>query len=52
MEEQRLLDNAVTELRFRYVQAMEQHGKTAEAASADAAKTEPSEEQTEGQTGS
>jgi hypothetical protein len=27
LEEQRLLDNALTELRFRYVQAMEQHNK-------------------------
>ncbi len=52
MEEQRLLDNAVTELRFRYVQAMEQHGKTADAAGAEAAKSEPSEEETEGQAGS
>jgi len=26
-EEQRLLDNALTELRFRFVQAMEQHNK-------------------------
>jgi hypothetical protein len=32
LEEQRLLDNALTELRFRFVQAMEQHNKkTAEA---------------------
>jgi len=29
VEEQRLLDNAVTELRFRYVQAMEQQQKKA-----------------------
>jgi hypothetical protein len=28
-EEQRLLDNALTELRFRFVQAMEQHHKKA-----------------------
>src|SRR5260221_3689151 len=28
-EEQRLLDNALTELRFRFVQAMEQHNKKA-----------------------
>src|SRR5712675_959153 len=27
LEEQRLLDNALTELRFRFVQAMEQHNK-------------------------
>jgi Domain of unknown function (DUF1844) len=29
MEEQRLLDNALTELRFRFVQAMENKGKKA-----------------------
>jgi len=33
MEEQRLLENTVTELRFRYVQAMEQRQKKAAAAS-------------------
>ncbi len=27
MEEQRLLDNAITELRFRFVQALEKHPK-------------------------
>src|SRR5580704_7361897 len=27
MEEQRLVENALTELRFRFVQAMENHGK-------------------------
>ena len=31
MEEQRLIENALTELRFRYVQAMEQHQKKAAA---------------------
>jgi len=37
-EEQRLLDNALTELRFRFVQAMEQHHKkTAESAAASTA---------------
>ncbi len=38
-EEQRLLDNALTELRFRFVQVMEQHHKKAAespAANADA----------------
>ena len=30
MEEQRLLDNALTELRFRFVQAMERQNKPAE----------------------
>lgn len=29
LEEQRLLENSVTELRFRFVQAMQQHQKTA-----------------------
>src|SRR6202051_4071934 len=32
LEEQRLIENALTELRFRYVQAMEQHQKKAAAA--------------------
>src|ERR1700730_16254501 len=31
MEEQRLIENALTELRFRFVQAMEQHQKKAAA---------------------
>ena len=31
VEEQRLIENTVTELRFRYVQAMQQHQKQAEA---------------------
>jgi hypothetical protein len=31
MEEQRLLDNALTELRFRFVQAMERRGAEAKA---------------------
>jgi hypothetical protein len=46
VEEQRLLDNAVTELRFRFVQASEEQEKNA------AAKAGPSEEKTEGQAGS
>jgi hypothetical protein len=50
LEEQRLLDNAVTELRFRFVQALEQQGKNA--ASSDTVKTEPGEEKPEGQAGS
>jgi hypothetical protein len=50
LEEQRLLDNAVTELRFRFVQALEQQGKNA--AGGDAGKTEPGEEGPEGQAGS
>ena|SRR5579864_2085760 len=32
IEEQRLIENALTELRFRFVQAMEQHQKKAAAA--------------------
>ena|SRR6267143_6160902 len=43
-EEQRLLDNALTELRFRFVQAMEQHHKkAAETPPANAAEA-PAEE--------
>jgi hypothetical protein len=38
-EEQRLIDNALTELRFRFVQAMEQHHK--KAAESAAASTAP-----------
>jgi len=33
IEEQRLLENSLTELRFRYVQALEQHEKAAAAGS-------------------
>jgi len=36
MEEQRLVENALTELRFRFVQSMEQHKKQAAAASVEA----------------
>jgi len=36
MEEQRLVENAVTELRFRFVQAMEQHQKEASITAAEA----------------
>ncbi len=50
LEEQRLLDNALTELRFRFVQAMEQHQK--KAAETTAAHGEQSEAKTEGQAGS
>src|ERR1700738_4887339 len=35
IEEQRLVENALTELRFRFVQAMEQHQKQASSASAE-----------------
>ena len=40
LEEQRLIENSLTELRFRYVQAMERHQKQAAAAKSSAA-TEP-----------
>ncbi|HTR35997.1 MAG TPA: DUF1844 domain-containing protein [Bryobacteraceae bacterium] len=39
MEEQRLVENSLTELRFRFVQAMEQH-KAAGAAGASGAETD------------
>ena len=39
-EEQRLLENALTELRFRFVQAMEQHQKKAAAAAVEGAPAE------------
>lgn len=45
LEEQRLLDNALTELRFRFVQAMQQHPQ-------EAAPAEPGDAKTEGQAGS
>lgn len=37
MEEQRLVENALTELRFRFVQAMEQHQRKTAAAAGEAA---------------
>lgn len=49
MEEQRMIDNALTELRFRFVQAMEQSQK--EAPAATAAGDETSEPTKEGQAG-
>ena len=62
LEEQRLVENALTELRFRFVQAMEQQQKQAAAASpapadepktpADEPKTPTDEPKTEGQAGS
>ena len=45
MEEQRLLENALTELRFRFVQAMEQHQKKAAAASGPSEATPTTEGQ-------
>jgi hypothetical protein len=35
MDEQRLIENTLTELRFRYVQKIEEKGKTSEAAAED-----------------
>ena len=51
LEEQRLIENALTELRFRFVQALEQHQKKTSAAAETAA---PAAElpKSEGQTGS
>jgi hypothetical protein len=46
LEEQRLLENAVTELRFRFVQVMEQHQRSASESAAAAEAIEP---KTEGQ---
>jgi hypothetical protein len=40
IEEQRLIENALTELRFRYVQAMEQHQKKAAAGAVEGTPTE------------
>ncbi len=44
LEEQRLLDNALTELRFRFVQAMEQHNKKAAEAPAETSAEEKASE--------
>ena len=51
IEEQRLIENTVTELRFRYVQAMEQHQKKGSAPRADQ-DTPSGAEAPEGQAGS
>ncbi|SRR5579871_1381768 len=48
IEEQRLVENSLTELRFRFVQAKEQIGKTATSTPADTAP----EAETEGQASS
>jgi hypothetical protein len=48
LEEQRLIENAVTELRFRFVQAMEQHQKKT---SATPNAEQPEQPKTEGQAG-
>jgi len=58
LEEQRLIENSLTELRFRYVQAMERHQKQAAAAKSSAATETPKSGRTsdqmepEGQAGS
>ena len=49
IEEQRLLDNSVTELRFRFVQASEEQERNAATSQENAA---PAQEKTEGQAGS
>jgi uncharacterized protein DUF1844 len=49
IEEQRLIENSLTELRFRFVQAMERSKKDAEAKTASAAGSEGA--QSEGQAG-
>jgi len=41
LEEQRLIENTVTELRFRFVQAMEQHQKRSAAAASTTAAEPP-----------
>jgi hypothetical protein len=51
-EEQRLIENSLTELRFRFVQAKEAHQKRTAAASAEPGKTEDAGAKKEGQTGS
>jgi hypothetical protein len=47
LEEQRLIENAVTELRFRFVQAKQHHQKTADTPAAE----QPEQPKTEGQAG-
>lgn len=51
LEEQRMVENALTELRFRFVQAMEQHKKQAPEESSASAASESGEVKTEGQAG-
>jgi hypothetical protein len=50
MEEQRMVDNALTELRFRFVQAMEKHAADKNATKA-VPEPEPAPEQSETQAG-
>jgi hypothetical protein len=51
LEEQRLIDNALTELRFRFVQAMQQHPPK-EPVEAKAGDAEAGEQKSEGQASS
>ena len=51
LEEQRLIENALTELRFRFVQALEQHQKKA-AGAAETVVTPEESPKPESQTGS
>jgi len=51
LEEQRLIENAVTELRFRFVQAMEQQQKKAGEGAPAAAQSGAAETKTEGRSG-
>jgi hypothetical protein len=51
MEEQRLIENALTELRFRFVQAMEQHQKKAAGGAVEGTSAEEAPK-TEGQASS
>lgn len=51
VEEQRLLDNSITELRFRFVQAMERHEKQAGEAASESKPADAKESGTEGQAG-
>jgi hypothetical protein len=52
LEEQRLVENALTELRFRFVQAMEQHQKAAAAGTESTPGAGVAETKAEGQAGS
>src|SRR5438105_8555694 len=48
MEEQRLIENSITELRFRFIQVLEQSSKQAQTESADKPQpSQPPEEQVE-----
>lgn len=49
LEEQRLIENSLTELRFRYVQALEDAAKSAAKAEAAAARETPADAKSEGE---